>query len=39
MEKSEIQFSKGLRDYVLSSLRESEVLKRLREETDRDPTP
>lgn len=37
MEKSEIQFSQGLRDYVLSSLRESEVLKRLREETDRDP--
>jgi caffeoyl-CoA O-methyltransferase len=37
MEKSEIQFSKELRDYVLSSLRESEVLKRLREETDRDP--
>lgn len=37
MEKSEIQFSKGLRDYVLSSLRESEVLKRLREETHRDP--
>lgn len=37
MEKSEIQFSQGLRDYVLSSLRESEVLKRLREETDKDP--
>lgn len=37
MEKSEIQFSQGLRDYVLSSLRESEVLKCLREETDRDP--
>lgn len=37
MEKSEIQFTKGLRDYVLSSLRESEVLKRLREETDGDP--
>lgn len=37
MEKSEIQFSKGLRDYILSSLREPEVLKRLREETRRDP--
>jgi predicted O-methyltransferase YrrM len=37
MEKSEIRFSKELRDYVLSSLRESEVLKRLREETDSDP--
>lgn len=32
-----MQFSKGVRDYVLSSLRESDVLKRLREETDRDP--
>lgn len=37
MEKAEVQFSKGVRDYVLSSLRESDVLKRLREETDRDP--
>jgi predicted O-methyltransferase YrrM len=37
MKKSEIRFSKELRDYVLSSLREPEVLKRLREETDRDP--
>ncbi len=37
MEKSEIRFSKELRDYVLSSLRESDVLRRLREETDRDP--
>jgi len=36
MKKAEIQFSKGLRDYVLSSLRESEVLKRLREETGKD---
>jgi len=37
MEKSEIRFSKELRDYVLSSLREPEVLKRLREETASDP--
>jgi caffeoyl-CoA O-methyltransferase len=37
MEKAEIQFSKQLRDYVLSTLREPDVLKRLREETDRDP--
>lgn len=37
MEKSEIRFSKELRDYVLSSLREPEVLKRLRKETDSDP--
>jgi len=37
MEKSEILFSKELRDYVLSSLRESEVLRCLREETDKDP--
>lgn len=37
MEKAEIQFSKELRDYVLSSLREPDVLKRLREETGRDP--
>ena len=37
MEKAEIQFSKQLRDYLLSTLREPDVLKRLREETDRDP--
>lgn len=37
MEKSEIRFSKELREYVLSSLRESDVLKRLREETTSDP--
>jgi predicted O-methyltransferase YrrM len=37
MEKAEIQFSKQLRDYVLSTLREPDVLKRLREETDSDP--
>lgn len=37
MEKSDIRFSKELRDYVLSSLRESDVLKRLRTETDLDP--
>jgi caffeoyl-CoA O-methyltransferase len=37
MEKTEIQFSKKLRDYVLSTLREPDVLKRLREETDSDP--
>jgi predicted O-methyltransferase YrrM len=37
MEKAEIQFSKRLRDYVLSTLREPDALKRLREETDSDP--
>jgi len=37
MEKTEIQFSRELRDYVLSTLREPDVLKRLREETDSDP--
>lgn len=37
MEKSEIQFSGRLLDYLLSTLRESEVLKRLREETSRNP--
>lgn len=37
MEKAEIRFSKELRDYVLSSLRETDVQKRLREETARDP--
>jgi predicted O-methyltransferase YrrM len=37
MEKYEIRFSEELRDYVLSTLREPEVLKRLREETDSDP--
>ena len=37
MEKTEIQFSKELREYLLSTLREPDVLKRLREETDSDP--
>jgi len=37
MDKADIQFSRELRDYVLSSIREPEVLKRLREETARDP--
>jgi predicted O-methyltransferase YrrM len=37
MKKSDILFSKELRDYILSSLRESDVLRRLREETDKDP--
>jgi hypothetical protein len=37
LEKHEIQFSGKLRDYVLSCLRESDVLKRLRAETDLDP--
>jgi predicted O-methyltransferase YrrM len=37
MEKAEIRFSEELRNYVLSTLREPDVLKRLREETDRDP--
>ncbi len=37
MEKAEIRFTKELHDYVLSSLREPEVLKRLREETASDP--
>lgn len=38
MDKSEIHFTQELHDYILSvSLRESDVLKRLREETDRDP--
>ena len=38
MDKSEIKFTKELHDYILSvSLRESDVLRRLREETDRDP--
>ena len=37
MEKNEIRFSGKLRDYVLSTLREPDVLKRLREETDSDP--
>ena len=32
MEKNEIRFSEELRDYVLSTLREPDVLKRLREE-------
>ena len=33
MDKSEIPFTKELRDYILSAQRETEVLKRLREET------
>ena len=33
MKKTDIEFSKGLRDYILSTLRESDVLRRLREET------
>lgn len=38
MEKSEINFSKELYDYILSvSLREPDVLRHLREETDKDP--
>ena len=38
MEKSEIKFTKELYDYILSvSLCESEALRRLREETDKDP--
>jgi len=37
MEKNAIRFSEELRSYVLSTLREPEVLKRLREETDSDP--
>jgi predicted O-methyltransferase YrrM len=37
MDKTDIRFTKELRDYVLSSLRESDILKRLREETARDP--
>ena len=37
MDKADIRFSKELRDYVLSNLREADVLKRLREETGRDP--
>jgi predicted O-methyltransferase YrrM len=37
MDKADIQFSKALHDYVLSSIREPDVLKRLREETARDP--
>lgn len=37
MKKSDIHFSKALREYVLSSLREPDSLKRLREETDKDP--
>lgn len=37
MEKTEIRFSPELRDYVRSSLREPDVLKRLREETASDP--
>ena len=37
MEKAEIRFSETLRNYVLSMLREPDVLKRLRKETDSDP--
>lgn len=37
MEKAEIHFSKKLHDYVLSTLREPDVLKRLRQETESDP--
>lgn len=38
MDKSEIKFTSALHDYILSvSLREPDVLRRLREETDRDP--
>ncbi|ADE11128.1 class I SAM-dependent methyltransferase [Sideroxydans lithotrophicus] len=37
MQKAEIQFSEGVHEYLLASLREPEILKRLREETSRDP--
>jgi len=38
LDKSEIRFTKELHDYILSvSLRESDVLRRLRDETDSDP--
>lgn len=38
MDKSEIKFTSELHDYILSvSLREPDVLRQLREETDRDP--
>lgn len=37
MEKADIHFSKKLRDYLLSTLREPDVLKRLRQETASDP--
>jgi hypothetical protein len=37
MKNTDINFSKTLGEYILSSLRESDVLKRLREETDSDP--
>lgn len=37
MEKAEIRFSGKIRDYLLSTLREPEILQRLREETSRDP--
>lgn len=37
MEKAEIRFSGKIRDYLLSSLHEPEILQRLREETSRDP--
>lgn len=37
MEKSEVAYSPALRDYVVSALRETDIQKRLREETARDP--
>ncbi|BCK87061.1 hypothetical protein MIZ01_0831 [Sideroxyarcus emersonii] len=37
MDKAEIRFSGKVRDYLLSSLREPEILQRLRAETARDP--
>ena len=37
MKKSEIRFSGELNDYVVSTLREPDVLRRLREETNRNP--
>lgn len=37
MDKTEIRFSGKVRDYLLSSLREPEILRRLRAETARDP--
>ena len=37
MKKTDIEFSKTLGEYIRASLRESDVLKRLREETDNDP--
>ncbi len=37
MDKAKIGFTQELRDYVLSTLREPDVLKRLRKETNSDP--